>query len=54
MAEYEVPVTLERDFAGLVQSVGPAVSRCKAGDEVYDFLPLRGPLPHPSSTKTAT
>jgi len=31
MAEYEFPVTLGRDFAGVVEDVGSAVSRYEAG-----------------------
>lgn len=38
MAEYEFPVTLGRDYAGVVESVGSGVSRYQAGDEVYGFV----------------
>jgi NADPH:quinone reductase len=38
MAEYEFPVTLGRDFAGIVEQVGSGVSRYRVGDEVYGFV----------------
>jgi NADPH:quinone reductase len=38
MAEYDFPVTLGRDFAGLVEQVGSGVSRYRAGDEVFGFV----------------
>lgn len=49
MVEYEFPVTLGRDFAGGVEQVGSAVSRYKAGDEVYAFLPAADPNVHKGS-----
>jgi NADPH2:quinone reductase len=49
MAEYEFPVTLGRDFAGVVEDVGPAVSRYQAGDEVYGFLVHANPAVHDGS-----
>src|SRR5437763_11497153 len=36
--EYEYPVILGRDYAGVVEAAGPAVSRHRAGDQVYGFL----------------
>lgn len=49
MAEYEFPVTLGRDFAGVVENVGSAVSRYKAGDEVYGFVMHADPTVHNGS-----
>lgn len=49
MAEYEFPVTLGRDFAGVVEDVGSAVSRYKAGDEVYGFVMHASPTVHDGS-----
>jgi NADPH2:quinone reductase len=37
-AEYEFPVTMGRDFAGVVEQVGSHVSRYQAGDEVFGFV----------------
>src|SRR4051812_15173644 len=36
--EYEYPVTLGRDYAGVVEQAGSAVSGFKPGDEVFGFL----------------
>jgi len=38
MAEHEFPVTLGRDFAGLVERIGAEVGRYRVGDEVFGFL----------------
>ena len=43
MAEHEFPVTLDRDFAGVVERVGSAVSRYAAGDAVFGFVPHANP-----------
>ncbi len=49
MVEYEFPVTLGRDFAGVVEDVGSAVSRYQAGDEVFGFVPHADPTVHKGS-----
>jgi NADPH:quinone reductase len=36
--EYEYPVTLGRDYAGVVEQAGAAVAGFKAGDQVFGFL----------------
>jgi NADPH:quinone reductase len=49
MMEHDFPVTLGRDYAGIVEVVGPSVSRYRPGDEVYGFLPLASPAVHDGS-----
>ena len=49
MAEYEFPVTLGRDFAGVVEAVGSSVSRYQPGDEVYGFVTLANATVHSGS-----
>ena len=38
MMEYQFPVTIGRDLAGVVEQVGSEVSRYQVGDEVFGFL----------------
>jgi NADPH:quinone reductase len=38
MVEHEFPVTLGRDYSGVVEHVGADVTRYALGDEVYGFL----------------
>jgi NADPH:quinone reductase-like Zn-dependent oxidoreductase len=38
MAEYEFPVILGRDFAGIVEEAGSGVTRYEVGDEVLGFV----------------
>ena len=39
MVEYEFPITLGKDFAGVVDAVGDGVIEFAPGDEVFGFLP---------------
>src|SRR4051794_16836951 len=36
--EYEFPVVLGRDYAGVIDQVGEAVTKYKTGDQVFGFL----------------
>jgi NADPH:quinone reductase len=47
--EYEFPVILGRDYAGVVEQVGPAVIRYAVGDEVFGFLLHANPAVHEGS-----
>src|ERR687897_3806925 len=44
--EYEYPVTLGRDYAGVVEHTGAAVSDYKPGDQVYGFVRHADPAVH--------
>ena len=49
MAEHEFPVTLGRDFAGIVEQVGSDASHYRVGDEVFGFLLHANPTVHHGS-----
>jgi NADPH:quinone reductase-like Zn-dependent oxidoreductase len=49
MIEHEFPVTLGRDYAGVVEQAGAGVSRHATGDEVYGFVPHAKPTVHDGS-----
>src|SRR3954451_808498 len=44
--EYEYPVILGRDYAGVVEHTGAGVSRYRAGDQVFGFLLHANPVAH--------
>jgi NADPH:quinone reductase-like Zn-dependent oxidoreductase len=48
-AEYRFPVTLGRDFAGIVERVGAGVDSFEAGQEVFGFAPSMNPDVHGGS-----
>jgi NADPH:quinone reductase len=49
MAEHVFPVVLGRDYAGVVEQVGPAVTGYAPGDEVYGWLLHANPTVHDGS-----
>jgi NADPH:quinone reductase len=40
--DYDFPVTIGTDFAGVVERIGEAVTRYRPGDEVFGFRPYAG------------
>jgi NADPH:quinone reductase len=49
MVPHDFPVTVGRDFAGVVEQVGDSVTGISAGDEVFGFVPAMGPAVHAGS-----
>jgi NADPH:quinone reductase len=49
MVEHEFPITLGRDYAGVVEQVGAKVTRYAVGDEVCGFLVHANPAVHDGS-----
>src|SRR5918993_3105653 len=49
MVEHEFPVTLGRDFAGVVEQIGVDVTGFSVGDEVFGFIPGMSPTVHAGS-----
>jgi NADPH:quinone reductase len=49
MAGHDFPVVLGRDYAGVIEQVGPAVTGYAPGDEVYGWLPHANPTVHDGS-----
>jgi NADPH2:quinone reductase len=49
MVPHEFPVTLGRDFAGVVEQVGADVTGVSPGDAVFGFVPAMGPAVHAGS-----
>src|SRR5688500_9483144 len=47
--EYEFPVILGRDYAGVVEQVGAEATRYSVGDEVFGFLLHANPTVHDGS-----
>ena len=49
MVEHAFPITLGRDFAGVVQELGADVTGFSVGDEVFGFVPGMSPIVHAGS-----
>ena len=46
MVEHEFPITLGRDYAGVVEQIGGEVTGFSAGDEVFGFIGAMNPTVH--------
>jgi NADPH:quinone reductase len=49
MVEHEFPITLGRDYAGVVEQVGAHVTGFSRGDEVFGFIGAMNPTVHAGS-----
>src|SRR5918992_1335948 len=49
MVEHEFPISLGRDFAGVVEQAGSDVRSLSVGDKVFGFVPGMGPTVHNGS-----
>jgi hypothetical protein len=49
MVAHEFPITLGRDYAGIVQQVGAEVTGFSAGEEVFGFIGAMNPSVHAGS-----
>jgi NADPH:quinone reductase len=49
MVEHEFPITLGRDYAGVVGEVGAGVTGFSVGDDVFGFIPAMNPTVHDGS-----
>src|SRR5207244_6581628 len=49
MVQHEFPITLGRDYAGVVEQVGAEVTGFSVGDEVFGFLAAMTPTVHAGS-----
>jgi NADPH:quinone reductase len=49
MVEHEFPITLGRDYAGVVERVGDDVTGFSVGDEVFGFIGAMNPTVHAGS-----
>jgi NADPH:quinone reductase-like Zn-dependent oxidoreductase len=46
MVEHEFPITLGRDYAGVVEQLGADISSFEVGDEVFGFIGAMNPTIH--------
>jgi NADPH2:quinone reductase len=49
MVEHEFPITLGRDYAGVVEEIGAGVTGFSVGDEVFGSIPGMAPIVHAGS-----